>query len=159
MKLNIKLLFAAVSVLGFMNCNAQQTNLLQKANWLIGTWESKTKQGSIFEVWSKQSESEYRGKSYMLSKNDTVVFEHIQLIEENNKLYYIPTVAKQNKGLPVRFAMKENSDSSLLFENATHDFPQLISYQKIGADSLCAEISGNSKGKPRSEKFRMKRIN
>lgn len=159
MKLNIKLLLAAVSALGFMNCNAQQTNLLQKANWLIGTWESKTKQGSIFEAWMMQSESEFKGKSYMLNKADTVVFEQIQLLAENNTLFYIPTLTNQNKGLPIRFALKSSTDSSLLFENATHDFPQLISYQKIGADSLCAEISGNSKGKPRSEKFKMKRIN
>ncbi|HRH03861.1 MAG TPA: DUF6265 family protein [Bacteroidia bacterium] len=158
MKLNYKLTIASVSLLGFINCSAQQTHLLQKANWLMGTWESKTKQGSIFEVWMPYNETEYRGKSYMLNKNDTVVFEHIQLIEENNMLFYIPTVTKQNKGLPVRFALKSSADSILLFENATHDFPQLISYQKIGADSLYAEISGKSKGKPRNEKFRMKRV-
>ena len=105
-----------------------------------------------------QSESEFRGKSYMLNKADTVVFEQIQLLAENNTLFYIPTLTNQNKGLPVRFALKSSTDSSLLFENSSHDFPQLISYQKIGVDSLFAEVSGTSKGKARSEKFRMKRV-
>lgn len=158
MKSYLKLTIACASLLGVLNCSAQQTNQLQKSNWLIGTWESKTKHGSIFEAWMMQSESEFRGKSYMLNKADTVVFEQIQLLAENNTLFYIPTLTNQNKGLPVRFALKSSTDSSLLFENSSHDFPQLISYQKIGVDSLFAEVSGTSKGKARSEKFRMKRV-
>lgn len=92
------------------------------------------------------------------TKVDTVVFETIRLIEEGGKLYYIPTVKNQNSGQPVRFAQKEISSSLLVFENQAHDFPQIISYRKVGADSLVAEISGKINGNDRKQTFAMKKV-
>ena len=79
-------------------------------------------------------------------------------LQEQNNLFYIPNVNNQNGGLPVRFATKTVSDMELVFENPQHDFPQIISYTKINADSLVAEISGTINGKERKQTFPMKRV-
>lgn len=131
---------------------------IKKAAWLIGTWENKTSKGSIYETWGKVSGHEFSGKSYIVKEKDTIIFENLRLVQEQGGLYYIPTVKNQNEGLPVRFAAKTVSAAQLIFENPKHDFPQIIAYTKIGADSLVAEISGTKNGQVRKQRFPMKRV-
>lgn len=148
---------AIASVILYYACSPKPTCDLKKTEWLIGTWESKTHNGNIYETWSKVNNKEYVGKSYMVNEEDTVIFENIRLVQEQDGLFYIPTVNDQNEGLPVRFTSKTNSDSQLVFENRQHDFPQIISYMKISADSLVAEISGIKNGQEHKQVFSMKR--
>lgn len=136
----------------------KQTNDIVKAEWLLGTWENKTKRGSIYESWSKKNSKEFLGTSYLLKEQEQVVFETIQLIQEHDGLFYIPTVKEQNAGLPVRFKAKTVSRKQLVFENLQHDFPQIITYTRISADSLLAEISGTRNGQERTQSFPMKRV-
>lgn len=149
---------AIIGVIIFCSWTAQQKSEIKKAEWLIGTWENKTARGSMYETWVKISDDELSGKSYMLKEKDTIVFETIRLVQEQNSFFYIPKVKGQNDGLPVRFTAKIFSDKELLFENPQHDFPQIISYTKINADSLVAEISGIKNGKDRTQTFPMKRV-
>lgn len=133
-------------------------NDINKADWLIGTWENNTPRGSIYESWIKSGELEFSGRSYIINEKDTVIFETILLVQELGGLYYIPTVKDQNDGLPVKFEAKVITETHLLFENAEHNFPQFISYTKIGADSLLAEIYGIRGGQERRVKFPMRRV-
>jgi Domain of unknown function (DUF6265) len=153
-----KIVVAIVGVLMFCSWAVHQKTNIKKAEWLIGTWENKTPRGSMYESWTKINDAELSGKSYILKEKDTVVFETIRLVQENNSLFYIPQVKNQNGGLPVRFTAKTVSDIELVFENPQHDFPQIISYTKINADSLVAEISGTINGKERKQTFPMKRM-
>jgi len=158
MKTRIKLIGISVSLLLLCAWTIQDSNDIEKAEWLIGTWENKTSKGSIYETWGKTSSNEFFGKSYIIKEKDTIVFENIRLVQEQDGLFYIPTVQNQNGGLPVRFALKDISAIQLVFENQKHDFPQIISYTKINADSLVAEISGIKNGKERKQIFPMKRM-
>ncbi len=153
-----KIVFALVGIIIFCSWTAQQKSETKKAEWLIGTWENKTQRGSIYETWAKISDVELSGKSYILKEKDTIVFETIRLVQEQNNFFYVPKVKNQNDGLPVRFASKIVSETQLVFENLQHDFPQVISYTKINADSLVAEISGTKNGKERKQTFPMKRV-
>lgn len=134
-------------------------NHMEKAEWLLGTWKNTTSRGILYETWIKNGENEFVGKSYKVKNQDTMIFERIRLVTEENQLFYIPTVGNQNKGLPVRFALKKISDKELVFENPEHDFPQVISYTKIREDSLVAEISGVRNGETRRQAFPMKKVN
>ena len=158
MKTGIKLFIATVSFTTLCAWSANQANSIKDAEWLIGTWENSTTRGSIYETWSKTNVKMFSGKSYAIKEKDTLVFETIQLVWEQNSLYYIPTVKNQNGGLPVRFASKKISDTQLVFENLQHDFPQVISYSKMGSDSLVAEILGTKNGQERKQRFAMKRV-
>lgn len=124
----------------------------------MGTWENKTPRGSLYEHWTKVNDHELSGKSYMVNDRDTMVFETVRLLEEQDSLFYIPVVKNQNRGLPVRFGLKACSDTKMVFENTQHDFPQQISYTRINADSLVAIISGLKNGKERKVEFPMRRV-
>jgi Domain of unknown function (DUF6265) len=153
-----RILLGASLLTFFCGWTFQQDNKIQKAEWLIGSWVNKTQRGDIYETWTKLTAFEFSGKTYLLKEKDTVVLETVQLVEEANTLLYIPVVKNQNGGLPVRFTAKTVSDSVLVFQNLEHDFPQVISYTRINADSLMAEISGTKNGIKRSQKFPMKRV-
>lgn len=159
MKTQTKCLSALLGFTILCAWSVQQTNnTIGKAEWLIGTWENKTPRGSIYETWIKTNHKKLSGKSYILKEKDTIVFETIELVQQEGNLFYIPTVKNQNGGLPVRFAARKISENQLIFENMQHDFPQTISYMKTGANSLLAEISGSKNGKERNQFFSMKRI-
>lgn len=142
----------------FCGWSFQEESKIKKAEWLVGSWVNNTQRGNIYETWTKLSAVELSGKSYLLKANDTIVLETVRLIEEANSLHYIPVVKNENGGLPVRFTAKTVSDSVMVFQNMGHDFPQVISYSRINADSLVAEISGTRDGKERRIKFPMKRV-
>jgi len=158
MKKTTILFFAIIGIVALSSWTGHFPHSIKKAGWLIGTWENKTQRGSLFETWGRVSENEFSGKSYMVRDKDTMVFETIRLLQEKEQLFYIPVVKNQNDGQPVRFALKSVSDSSLVFENPTHDFPQVISYTRVAPDSLLAEISGMRNGQLRKQHFPMKRV-
>ena len=133
-------------------------NELKQVEWILGTWERHTSRGIIYEHWKKANNYEFSGKSYMIRQGDTTICETIQLISGDAGMYYIPTVRNQNNAMPVKFKVQEISDSAFTFANKMHDFPQYISYRKIGRDSLLAEISGKLKGEERRRQFFMRKV-
>ena len=138
---------------------AQQQSELKKMEWLLGTWETKTPKGSLYETWTRKNNTEFQGKSYFLKNKDTLLFETVRLIEKDKKLHYTVSVKKQNGGLPVSFAAENISENeAVVFENPLHDFPQAISYRKTGKDSLLAEISGSKNGREMKQQFPMKKM-
>ncbi|GAA4307313.1 hypothetical protein GCM10023149_00830 [Mucilaginibacter gynuensis] len=149
-----------VIFVGYKPAMAQtkKQNQLSPAEWLIGKWQNKTTRGTVSETWLKVNDSTFTGKSYFLRGADTLSTETIRLEQRNAKLYYVPTVNNQNGGLPVKFAATAITPTQMIFENPEHDFPQKITYTQITRDSLVAEISGTSKGQPRSVKFPMARV-
>lgn len=155
--MKIRLLVAAGFFVLFCSLT-KHAKQIEKAQWLIGTWENKTAKGTLYESWTKAADKQLSGKSYMLKDKDTIAFETVKLAEEQGRLYYIPTVKNQNGGLPVRFKLKTLSDKQMVFENPEHDFPQVITYTQITEDSLVAEISGMLKGQINRRIFPMRRV-
>lgn len=150
------LLILSFSLFAFLSCETEHK--LDQVNWIIGTWVNQTSRGAIYESWVRSDEKTFTAKSYTLTDGDTIVFETIQLVEEANNLFYIPTVKDQNKGEPVRFKAVAIADLSMTFENPEHDFPQRIKYSKISQDSILAVISGKNKGKETQASFPMKKV-
>src|SRR3989338_4426620 len=129
----------------------------KQASWLLGRWENKSDQGNLSEVWEKKNDSIYIGASYFEIGGDTVFSESIELIEKEDVLNYVVTIADAGQG-PTAFKLTKSSDSELVFENPKHDFPQKITYNHKG-DSVIAVISGKQQGKPHQETFAMKKVN
>lgn len=151
----VVLICTAVSQCVFAQSTGKNSAPIKQAEWLLGTWQNTTPRGVLVEQWQKLNDSTYTGKSYFWAGKDTAFTENIALEQRGGKLYYIPTVKNQNNGKPVKFTQ---TGAGLVFENPAHDFPQKITYQQVKPDSLLAEISGMSKGKPRSQKFPMGRV-
>lgn len=131
---------------------------LEQASWFLGEWANRSPEGELTERWKKVNDSVYHGESYfVIAGKDTVFAETVSLEEANGKLAYVVTVPNQNDAKPVRFEMTTANDSVIIFENPKHDFPNKITYNKIGNDSLVAEISGVKEGKPSAELFALKK--
>lgn len=153
-----KLILSAI-VLTILCAWTVQQNEIKKLEWLLGTWETKTPKGSLYETWTRKNNTEFQAKSYYLNKKDTVMFEFVRLVEKDRKLHYMVTVKGEHHEVPVDFVSTPASNpTSLVFENQENDFPQTITYKQIRKNSLFAEISGMMNGKLVKQAFPMKKI-
>ncbi|PIF45942.1 hypothetical protein CLU96_2958 [Chryseobacterium sp. 52] len=156
MKTKLILLAAGLAIVSAWTAKQSE---IKKLEWLIGTWEAKTPKGSLYETWTKKSDTELQGKSYYLKEKDTIIFESVRLVEKDRKLHYIVSVKGQHDEQSVDFVSTTLSNpNSLVFENPQNDFPQVITYKKIRKDSLFAEISGMMNGKKAKQAFPMRKI-
>ena len=163
-KLIKNLSLISFSLLAISSCNDPSKSLPANNysrpkgfDWLVGTWENQTKEGTLTEAWEKLNDSTFKGQSYFVSGTDTSFSESISLVQRNGELLYIPAVRDQNDGLGISFRLITINEKDLVFENAEHDYPQRISYHHVSNDYLIAEISGNKGGELKSEQFPMRR--
>lgn len=162
---HMKFLFILLPVLFLFNCKPKTkatrtiglVDPIKKVEWLIGTWQKQSAEGTLTECWLQLNDSTFSGQSFFIIRGDTVSSESIRLEKRGEKLFYIPTVEDQNDGNPVIFTQTALTDSTMTFENPKHDFPQVISYRFQKPDSLIAEVSAMIKGESKLRVFRMKK--
>lgn len=131
-----------------------RNNRLDTLKWFIGSWQEEDSGGIFTETWEIQNDSTWRGTGLLINRSgDTAFTEHLQLANINDTLWYIPTVGNQNGGMPVRFRQKLITDTSVVFENMAHDFPQRIIYIKKSGDHMLARVEGKVDGVLKSEEF------
>lgn len=148
-------------LLALVACKNQETTEKEKikaATWLLGNWESKSAEGSLKENWSQVNDSTFSATSYFINAKDTVHFETINLQQVGEQLTYTATIKGQHNDKPVAFTLFSETEKQVIFENQKNDYPQKISYTKITADSIVAQISGKLQGKQSSEQFGLKKI-
>lgn len=120
-----------------------------EGNWLMqmGT------EGAVAESWVKVNDTLYAGKSYEVTKGDSVLTETVNLILRGDDIFYVPVVQNQNNQQPVQFRLTKKERDKFTFENLKHDFPTAIIYEFIGDTALYATISGAINGELRSLDF------
>jgi hypothetical protein len=131
---------------------------LQKATWLVGEWEKTDSLGTLKEIWTSKNDSTFSGQSYYFqNEKDTLHFESIELMQDQEHLIYSATVKGENKDTAIPFQMTKDEDSLLVFENPKHDYPQKIEYRLLKNKRLSILVSGKEKGKTSSETYLMTR--
>ena len=152
-----KLLLSILSITMLVSCASESTeqpvqqeqakaNKLDKLKWWLGNWQMKSADGLVIESWSNTAANEWQGYSYYLTpQGDTASHETVRLVNDNDTLFYIPNVSNQNNGMSIQFRESMLSDSSIVFENTTHDFPKRIVYVKTSDTSIHAYIEGSGK--------------
>ena len=134
-------------------------NELVKAKWLVGQWQHQTDTTNLVEIWTFENDSTLTAISfYIQNKKDTLHHETIELFEDNKKLIYKATIIGQNNDEPVSFQKTMETETELIFENPTHNYPQKIVYKKNSNTQLTATISGKINGKIESESYQLKKI-
>lgn len=109
----------------------------------------------IDEVWLPPAGDALLGMSRTV-RNDTLrTFEQLVIRRGVNGL--VLEAAPSNQP-PASFLAAEVSDTLILFENLTHDFPQLIRYVRRGPDSLVAGVSGTVRERQRAIEFNYARV-
>ena len=157
MKANtLPLLSLAIMCLASCQNNSENKfGKIKKMEWLVGNWEQKLPEGTVSEIWRKENDSTFSGKSYFVKEEHTIHYETIIITQKKDDLLYIPTVKGQNNDEPITFTMSSETENNFIFENAAHDYPQKISYKKVSDTRLIATISGKQQGKPSQESYSM----
>jgi hypothetical protein len=84
----------------------------------------------------------------------TVEYELVVITEQNGRLAYEAHPSGQPSAT---FLSTTVSETSIVFENPEHDFPQRVGYRRDGTDLLQAWIEGQANGKTRRVDFSYQR--
>lgn len=112
---------------------------IQRVAWLQGCWEMASEGRTVEEQWMAPRGKSMVGVSRTVRDGTLVEYELVVVREQGDRLAY----EAHPRGQPAAvFLSRDVSDSSVLFENPQHDFPQRIGYQRDGPNALRAWIEG-----------------
>lgn len=112
--------------------------------WLAGCWRRESASRVVEEQWMAPAGGVILGMSRTVAKADDklVEFEQVRMEARGDRVVYVASPSRQETA---EFTAVAYDDSSIVFENREHDFPQRIGYRRVGADSLAAWIEGPGK--------------
>ena len=124
------------------NTKVEENASIENFDWLLGNWKRNFEEEGqeTFEIWKKNSSSEYSGIGFTMQNNDTLSQEKIRLIKSSGK--WALQVQLQGKPSVIVFNMTSYNDKEFVCENKEHDFPKLIKYWKNG-NKINALVSGD----------------
>ncbi|MBC7897604.1 MAG: hypothetical protein H7066_19450 [Cytophagaceae bacterium] len=123
--------------------------------WLAGCHELRAGSRIVHEQWMAPLGGMMMGMSRTVSGDTVREFEHLRIETRGGKPTYVAHPSGQAESA---FAAETVSDTLVVFANPAHDFPQKISYRKVGSDSIIARIEGPRGGQVRGINFPMRRV-
>jgi hypothetical protein len=132
---------------------AQQT-LIDRVGWLGGCWAFTDGDGSVEENWMAPRGGAMIATGRTVRAGKLASYELVILREAGGRLAYEAHPAGQAVAV---FRSTALTESSVVFENLEHDFPQRVGYERNG-DSLNAYIEGPINGQTRRIDFPYRRV-
>lgn len=111
-----------------------RTSSSEGLDFLIGCW---VQENGTLEVWSPDHGGVQFGYGVTVRDDKAGFFEELRIERHGDETIY---VAAPNGRASVRFTQTMRQPNAATFENADHDFPQRIAYERKG-DTLTATIS------------------
>ena len=106
--------------------------------WMAGHWCSEKDGERIDEVWLPAVDGSLHGLSRTVAGAKVASFEFLRIeVVDGTPTFH----AQPNGASATAFALVEQTERSVSFENLAHDFPQRIEYRADG-EQLQAQISG-----------------
>ena len=127
---------------------------IQRLSWLGGCWEVVSPERAVEEHWMAPRGRNMVGVGRTVRGDTLVEFELVVIREQGDQLAYEAHPSGQPSAV---FLSRTLTDSSVIFENLQHDFPQRIGYQRNGPNALLAWIEGSQQGKIRRIEFPYRR--
>ena len=123
--------------------------------FMAGCWRGVTTSGTtIEEFYSTPSSNLIVGATRYVRDGRAVDFEFTRIDQTDSGAVVTP----HPKGVrSVSFAPRVAEANRIVWENATHDFPQRILYTRVSADTLVARIEGRTPRGDRALEWRMGR--
>ena len=100
---------------------------LAKLAWISGTWAMQEGEQTTEEHWRPLQGSTLLGTSHLYDQQRTHFFEFLRITAKNGTIAYI---AQPGGAPPTVFLASKLEDGVVEFENAKHDYPQRIRYEK-----------------------------
>lgn len=107
-------------------------------DWLAGSWCMAADGQSVEEVWLPEAGGQLIGLSRTIADGKVVAFEFLRIEIRDGTTQYI---AQPGGGSATVFTASRAAENELVVENPQHDFPQKITYSRVG-NALTATISG-----------------
>ena len=140
-----------VAVTAAFEVSAQEEeNQIARLDWLGGCWEQTSPHGTRQEQWMAPLGKTMVGMSRTVVGGRTIEHEYMRIEERDGALVYIALPSGQREA---SFKQIELTDSSVVFEDPAHDFPQRIRYRRRGDGSILAQIEGEQDGTTRVVDF------
>jgi len=111
-------------------------------SWISGYWLSCEDGREVSETWSDPRGGLMLGAALTVEGGKLTTFESSRIAPSLPAGGNVAYFAGVNGAPPVAFAAMEASGTRVVFENATHDFPQRVIYERNG-DVLNARIEGH----------------
>ena len=107
-------------------------------SFLEGEWHAIN--GNVVEVWEQISKHRMSGYSFKEDRNN--ILETLEIVQEDGTVSYKATVPTQNDGKTIPFKLVAKKGKQRVFENPEHDFPKILVYELIAADTLHVKVLG-----------------
>jgi hypothetical protein len=143
-----------VSFVLVASMSAAQEPGVDRVGWLQGCWRSNSGQTTVEEQWMALRGGTMLGMGRTVRGTKTTDYELVLITEMSGQLAYQAHPAGQPSAT---FLSITASDTTVVFENPEHDFPQRVGYRRDGADNLHAWIEGQANGKSRRVDFSYQR--
>ena len=123
---------------------ADDCDSLDSVSWMLGNWYATETNRITKESWLQFSKNTIEGRSLVKSVDDSQLLdeEFMRLLKMGNDIFYLAKV-KHNK-YPIAFKLSSCSEPQLVFENAKHDFPNKITYQREANNRLSVFVTGSA---------------
>lgn len=128
---------------------------LAKVELLAGCWRGETTDGVVEETWTRPTGGSMLGTGRTLAKGRTAFFEFLRIELRGTQIVY---VAQPKGGAPTEFPLATSGDGHVVFENAGHDFPQRIRYERRTATVLHVHLEGVEGGAAHAEDLDLSRV-
>jgi len=135
---------------------APAPDALARLAWLAGCWRRETARRVVEEQWMAPGGGLMLGTGRTLAAADgaLVEYEQVRIEARGDTVVYVARPSAQGEATFTAIAF---DDSSIVFANPAHDFPQRVGYRIVSADSLSAWIEGTREGKVRRVDFPYRR--
>jgi hypothetical protein len=131
-----------------------QTTGAQRLAWLQGCWALHGPERIVEEQWMAPRAGSLLGMSRTLRGGKLTAYESVLLREHGERFEYVVSPSGQ---ATTTFTSTSVGESSIVFENLQHDFPQRVAYERRGA-VLQAWIEGPMNGRTKRIEFAYQRV-
>ena len=132
---------------------------VERLRWLSGCWEQRDARSTVEELWTTPNGGILFGIGRTIVRRDqsdsTVSYEVTRIFERGGRLIFAAAPSGQP---PAEFTEQELTDTTVVFANPTHDFPQFVRYRRRGSSELHARVDGKMNGEDRGFDSRYQRV-
>lgn len=119
-------------IIGLLSCDESQKTM--NMNDLVGQWYELESGGH--EEWKVVGPEHLKGRGFEVKGGDTIVYEILELKKVNGTLTYLADVEEAMGQGIVDFPLVSHTSHKMTFINQKHDYPQVLSYEKVSDDTL-----------------------
>lgn len=143
------------AVTPFAAADADPAAPIEDVAWLAGCWAAQDGEPGTVEHWLAPAAGTMFGVSRTVRGGRVTLFEFMTIrTTADGQLVF---VAQPGGSPPTEFPAKSRTPTEITFENASHDFPNRVTYRRTGAGSMLGRIEGVLDGVARAIDFKFNR--